>query len=147
MSKPMSRAEFERLGATIWGGRGWKSESARAFEVNRKTIGRWIAGDSVPDWAAVRLRAMAHIAPPPGSTADQDRDDACAEALEGDLSRLVELAIDAGWHRAEIQTAIMSLTLGDMITHAGADATLSLLDQTAELIRADHLTSHGGARP
>jgi hypothetical protein len=135
-SKPMARAEFERLGSGIWGGHGWKSEAARAFEVDRKTVSRWIAGDLVPDWAAVRLRAMAHIAPPPGTTADEDRDDACAEAIEGDLSRLVELATDAGWHRAEVQVAILSLTVTDILTHAGRDAALELLDQVRAAITA-----------
>lgn len=132
--KPMTRAEFERLGSGIWGGHGWKSEAARAFEVDRKTVGRWIAGDLVPDWAATRLRAMAHIAPPPGSTADQDRDDACAEAVEGDLSRLFELATDAGWQRAEVQVAILSLIVTDILTHAGPKSALELLDQARAAI-------------
>ncbi|MFD1913786.1 hypothetical protein [Halodurantibacterium flavum] len=135
----MHRAEFERLGATIWGGHGWKSEAARAFEVNRKTISRWIADDMVPDWAATRLRAIGHIAPPPGTTADEDRDDACAEAIEGELSRLMELATDAGWQRAEIQVAILSLTVTDMMAHAGTEATMELLDQAKALLQqSDH---------
>lgn len=136
-SKPMGRAEMERLGSGTWGGHGWKSELARALEVDRKTIGRWIAADSVPDWAAARLRAMAHIAPPPGSTADEDRDDACADAIEGDLSRLMELATDAGWHRAEVQVAILSLTITDMMTHAGAAAAVETLEQAIYLVRAN----------
>ena len=134
MTKPMNRAELERLGSTIWGGHGWKSEAARAFEVNRKTISRWIADDHVPDWAAEKLRAMAHIAPPPGTTADEDRDDACAEAIEGDLSRMVELATDAGWHRAEVQVAILSLTVTDMLTHAGPEATAGILRQACAMV-------------
>lgn len=127
--KPMNRAEFERLGAGIWGGHGWKSEAARAFEIDRKTVARWIAADEVPQWAAARLRAMAHIAPPPGSLPDDDRDDACADALEGDLSRLVELATDAGWLRAEVSVAIFSLALSDIAHHAGRDKARELLDQ------------------
>ena len=134
--KPMGRADFERLGTGIWGGHGWKSEAARAFEVDRKTISRWIAADSIPDWAAVRLRAMAHIAPPPETTDVDDRDDACADAMEGDLSRLVELATDAGWQRGEVMVAILSLTVTDLLNHAGTDVTLQLLADAADGIRA-----------
>ena len=133
--RQMDRAEFERLGSGIWGGHGWKSEAGRAFEVDRKTISRWIAADSVPDWAAIRLRAMAHIAPPPGSTDADDRDDACADAVGGDMSRLVELATDAGWHRAEVQVAILSLTVTDILVHAGREATLEILSQTVQAIK------------
>ena len=134
--KPMNRAELERLGATIWG-YGWKGTVANTFGIDRKTVRRWISSDRVPDWAAIRLRAMAHIAPPPGSTSDDDRDDACAEAIEGDLSRLMELALDAGWHRGEVLTAILSLVLTDIRTNAGPDAVLELLDQARNLITGD----------
>ena len=133
--KTMDRSAFERLGSGIWGGHGWKSEAARAFEVDRKTISRWIAADHVPDWAAARLRAMAHIAPPPGSNASEDRDDACADAIEGDLSRLLELATDAGWHRAEVTVAILSLVVTDILHHAGRDATMEILRETITAVQ------------
>ncbi|WP_374290234.1 hypothetical protein [Paenirhodobacter enshiensis] len=136
MGKPMNRTEFERIGSGIWGGHGWKSEAASAFEVDRKTISRWIAADSVPDWAATRLRAMSSIAPPPDTTVDDDRDDACTDAMEGELSRVLELALDAGWHRAEVQAAILSLTVSDMLATAGADATVSTLMQAISAIRS-----------
>lgn len=138
MTRPMDRAEFERLGSMIWGRHGWKGASASALEINRKTVSRWLADDLVPDWAAERMRAMAHIAPPPGSTADEDRDDACADAIEGDLSRLVELATDAGWHRAEIVAAMLSLTVSDMLDHAGPGATIEALNQARDAVM-DHL--------
>ena len=125
----MTRSELERLGSLIWGARAWKGVAAQALGVDRKTVSRWIRDDFVPPWAATQLRAMAHIAPPPGSTSDQDRDDACVAAIEGDLSKIVELAESAGWHRAEVSAAILSLAVSDIQSHAGQDATLDVLDQ------------------
>lgn len=49
--------------------------------------------------------------PPAGSAADDDRDDACADAIEPHLSRLLARADAAGWARSEALTAILSWTL------------------------------------
>lgn len=131
----MTREEMERLGALLWG-YGWKSSLADALEVNRKTISRWIADGTVPPWAADRLRGMVRIAPPPGSTADQDRNDACAEALEPELTRIVGMAEAAGWQRAEIVVAIIALSLSDLRQNAGNAAALEFLAKAAEAIRS-----------
>lgn len=134
-SPPMDRDEIQRLGALLFG-YGWKSSLAKAFEVNRKTITRWIAQDCVPPWAVERLRAMVRIAPPRGSSADQDRDDACAEAIEPELTRIVEIAEAAGWHRAELITAIITLSLSDLRHKAGDQAALDFLAEAAKAIRS-----------
>lgn len=131
----MTREEMERLGALLWG-YGWKSSLADALEINRKTVSRWIADGTVPDWAAERLRGMVRIAPPPGSTADQDRDDACAEALEPELTRIVAMAEAAGWHRAELMVAILALTVSDLRHHAGDAATVAMLHDTIRAVLA-----------
>lgn len=142
--RPMNRDELERLGALLFGF-AWKSRLADVLDINRKTVSRWIADDAVAQWAADRLRAMAHIAPPPGTTDADDRDDACADAVEGDLSRLVLLATDAGWHRAEVMTAILSLTITDMVTHAGPGTTVDLLRQAvAQIEQVENHRSEGG---
>lgn len=104
----MNRDELERLGALLFG-YGWKSTLADVLEINRKTVSRWIADDAAPAWAAERLRTMVTIAPPPGTTDADDRDDACQDAIEPELTRIVALAEGAGWHRAEIVTAIMGV--------------------------------------
>lgn len=132
---PVARDEMERLGALLFG-YGWKSALATALEVDRKTVSRWIAADAMPDWAGDRLRDMARIAPPPGSTADQDRDDACAEALEPEITRIVHMAESAGWHRAEIITALIALSLSDLRLHAGDAAALEFLAECAAAVRA-----------
>lgn len=62
--------------------------------------------------------------------------DSCADAMEGDLSRLVDLATDAGWQRGEVMVAILSLTVTDLLSHAGADVTLQLLADLTAGIRA-----------
>lgn len=125
---PMNRDELERLGALLFGF-AWKSRLADVLDINRKTVSRWIADDAVAQWAADRLRAMVAIAPPPGTSDEDDRDDACQDALEPDLTRLVLLAEGAGWHRAEIIVAIIALAIADLRTHAGDAAARELLEQ------------------
>ena len=129
----MTRDEMERLGALLFG-YGWKARIAEALEINRKTISRWIADDAVPEWASDRLREMATIAPPPGSSADDDRDDACAEAVEPRLTELVCMAEAAGWHRAEVMVAILALTVSDIRHFAGDDAARQILSETLEAV-------------
>lgn len=125
---PMTRDELERLGALLFG-YGWKARLADFLDINRKTVSRWIADGAVPEWAADRLRALATIAPPPGTTDADDRDDACQDAVEPELTQLVTLACAAGWHRAEVITAILALTVADVRNYVGDAAALDLLDQ------------------
>lgn len=132
-SRTMTRDETERHAALLFG-YGWKAQLAEALEVNRKTVSRWIAADETPEWAADRLREMVSIAPPAGSTWDEDRDDACAEAVEPRLTELVNMAEAAGWHRAEIVTALLALTVSDIRSHAGTDAAREILRQAIEAL-------------
>lgn len=131
--RTMTRDEMERLGALLFG-YGWKARIAEALEINRKTVSRWIADDAMPEWAADRLREMATIAPPPGSSADDDRDDACAEAVEPRLTELVGMAEAAGWHRAEVMVAILALTVSDIRHFAGDDAARQILSEALEAV-------------
>jgi hypothetical protein len=135
----MTRDEMERLGALLWG-YGWKSSLADALEVNRKTVSRWIADGAAPAWAADRLRGMVRIAPPPGSSADDDRDDACQDAIEPELTRIVAMAESAGWHRAEIDTALLALAVSDIRALAGDAAALEILSEAAGALRSQPAT-------
>ena len=126
--RPMGREELERLGALLFG-YGWKARLADVLDVNRKTVSRWISDGDVAPWAADRLRAMVSIAPPPGTSDDDDRDDACQDALEPELTRLMQMAVDAGWHPAEITTAILALTVAEIADKAGPAAALEILSQ------------------
>lgn len=131
---PVTRDEMERLGVRLFG-RHWIIPLASALDVNRRQVTRWIDADAMPDWAGDRLRDMVRIAPPPGSTADQDRDAACAEALEPEITRIVHMAESAGWHRAEIITALIALSLSDLRLHAGDAAALEFLAECAAAVR------------
>jgi len=132
----MTREELERLGALLFG-YGWKAKLADTLEINRKTVSRWIADGDVPAWAADRLRTMVTIAPPPGTTDDDDRDDACQDALEPELTRLVSMAEGVGWHRAEIITAIVALSVSDLRGKVGDAAALEFLADVAAAIRGN----------
>lgn len=128
--RPMTRNEMERLGALLFG-YGWKSRLADALDVNRREVSRWIAADNVAPWAADRLRAMVAIAPPPGSSDHYDRDLACRDALEPEMTRLRDLAVSAGWHPAEIAAAVLSMTVDEIRHHAGHDALMETLSSIA----------------
>lgn len=131
----MTREELERLGALLFG-YGWKARLADVLEVNRKTVSRWIADGEVPKWAADRLHDMARIAPPPGTTDHDTRDDACQDAIEPELTRIVALAEAAGWHRAEVVAAIMALSLSEILQHAGKPAALQMLAEMRTAVDA-----------
>lgn len=109
-NNPMGRVEMEQIGALRFG-IAWKGQLAAALSVDRKTVSRWLRDDIVAPWAAEKIRAMGSIAPPPLDAGD--RAAACADAIEPDLARLIDLAGAAGWTRAEVKTAMGSLIAAD----------------------------------
>jgi hypothetical protein len=129
----MGREELERLGALLFG-YGWKSRLADVMDVNRKTVSRWIADDDVAPWAAERLRAMVSVSPPPGTTDADDRDDACQDALEPELTRLAQMAVDAGWNPAEVSAAILGLTVAEIAGKAGKPAAREVLREVLDAL-------------
>lgn len=141
-ARHMTTTELERHAALLFGrgpdGRprhGWQARMIEKIPgksgrpLSRESLRGWMRDDHVPAWAAEIIRAMAAIAPPPGSGSEDDRDDACAEAIEPELTRLRDLAMAAGWHPAEVAAAILSLTVGEIRTHAGDLAARAMLDQ------------------
>lgn len=128
-------AEFRRLIERLWG-YGAQTRAARHFEVTGRTVRNWVSGRSdIPEPVLEEARTMANIAPPPESSAAEDRDEACAAALEPALTELRDRAVGAGWDPAEIAVAILSLTAGELITLAGREATLTLLDELRAEVR------------
>jgi hypothetical protein len=128
--------QLANLGTQIWG-RQWQTPMARHVEVTDRTVRRWASGQSpIPDDVAQKLRGMTSILPPPDSTPDEDRDDACQDAMEPMLTRMANEAEAVGWHRAEIVTAIFGLTLSDIIDHAGPEAALELLENAKAAVQA-----------
>lgn len=132
--RAMNRNEMERLGALLFG-YGWKSKLADVLEVNRREVSRWIAADRVAPWAADRLRAMVAIAPPPGTSDDDDRDDACQDVIDPEITRIVTLAEGAGWNRGEVTTAIFALAISDIRHAAGNAVAIEMLEQAIEAIK------------
>jgi hypothetical protein len=65
--------------------------------------------------------------PPSGSTTEDDRDEACADAIEPHVIRLTTRASAAGWSEAEVVTALLSLVVSEMRSKAGDRATRETL--------------------
>lgn len=87
------------------------------------------------EWAADRLRAMVAIAPPPGTSDDDDRDDACQDVIDPEITRIVTLAEGAGWNRGEVTTAIFALAISDIRHAAGNAVAIEMLEQAIEAIK------------
>lgn len=123
----MDSNRFSSLAERLWG-YGWQTKAARHFEVADRTVRRWVAGTSeIPRAVMADLEAMADIAPPPGSSDGDNRDNACGEAIEPGLTDLRNRAIGAGWHPAEVATAILALTVSEIRSGAGDDAARQIL--------------------
>lgn len=131
----MSENEFSRIAESLWG-YGWQTKAAKHFEVADRTVRRWVAGTEPPAKIIEALRAMVSIAPAPCSDGDEDRDEACRMAIEPEITRVRDLAIAAGWHPAEVATAILALTVDEIRSAAGDDAAREVLSLAAESIRA-----------
>lgn len=150
-ARTMTTAELQRHAALLYGRdpdghpkHGWQKWLASRLPgksgtpISRETIRLWMRADEVPEWAASMIRAMASIAPPPGSSSAEDRDDACREAIEPEMTRIRDLAISVGWHPAEVATAVLALTIDEIRDNAG--------DATAETLLTAALESIGGDR-
>ena len=127
-------AQFRRMIEHLWG-YGSQTKAARHFEVSDRTIRHWVAGErSIPERVMSELRTIISIAPPPGSTSEEDRDEACREAMEPALTELRDRAVASGWHPAEISAAIISFTVDEIRHHAGDAAAREILEQAAAQI-------------
>lgn len=58
---------------------------------------------------------------------EDDRDEACADAIEPHIRRLAERADAAGWSQAEVATAILAIVVSWMRHNAGDRATRETL--------------------
>ena len=129
----MTAAELHSLAATTYGAR-WQSQLARDMNIALRTIQRWSAdGIHKPATAEgvrrfLEERRVARIAPPPaGSSAENDRDDACRDALEPGMTALLTAAVDVGWHPGEAMVAMLADIIDRMRDSAGDAATAETL--------------------
>lgn len=131
---------FTRPGASS--SHGWQARAAAHFGVSDRTVRNWVSGCSdVPEGVAREMRAMvAIVPPPPGSSADEDRDDAMRDALDPALARVASEYVAAGWHEGEIVTAMLGFAIDTMCERAGAAATIETLRQAVDAIKSSRDT-------
>lgn len=139
----IKRETRERIEALF----GTQAACARAYGIADRRIRLYLASppatwEPVPAWllAALRDGVMAKreisiIGPEPGSTADEDRDEAAYRAVEPALTALMQAGINAGWHPAEITTAALSFITEVMIDGAGPAAAQDALSQAMEIAK------------
>jgi len=78
-----------------------------------------------------------HIKPPPsGSTAEDDRDEACVEALAPHIGRLAARATAAGWSEPEIACALLALSVSEMRAMSGDKAARDTLSAAIMMLDA-----------
>lgn len=134
----MTPSELHSIASACYGAR-WQSQLARDMGVSLRNIQRW-ARDGIAKPATaegvrrfLEERRISRIAAPPeGSTPDQNRDDACYEALRPGVLALLAAASDIGWHPAEAWVAVLAVTVDAMRDGAGDDATLDVLRQVVQ---------------
>ena len=126
----INQVEFFRAGIEKLWGYGAQTRAARHWEVSDRTVRHWLSGrNTIPEGVISDLRNMLSIAPPPETSVDDDRDEACREALEPALTELRDRAVSAGWHPAEVAAAIMSLTADEIRANAGDEALADVIGQ------------------
>ena len=129
------RAGIERL----WG-YGAQTRAARHFEVSDRSVRSWVSGKTpVPSGVMAELRAMLNIAPPEADLTEEQRDDACRDAIEPLLTDIRDRAIAAGWHPAEVAAAVLDLAVSEIRSSAGDAAAI----ETLKAITADIKTQRG----
>lgn len=136
----MTAPELAALASQCYGQR-WQSALARDLDVNVRTVQRWAAdgiqrqstADSVRRF--LTERRVTTIPGPSSGLSEEERDDACHDALLSPVTALARAADDVGWHPAEVWVAILSIAVEQMIQMAGADATSEMLEQSLASIR------------
>lgn len=112
----------------------WQSQLGRDMKIALRTIQRW-SRDGIDKTATaegvrrfLEERRIARLpAPPAGSTPNDDRDDACYEAIAPSIGAVTAAARDVGWTDAETLTAILAVAVDGMIDAAGERATIETL--------------------
>ncbi len=129
----MTPRDLQSMASAVYGAR-WQSQISRDMGVALRTVQRW-ARDGIEKTATaegvrrfLEERRVARMAPPPhGTTADDDRDDACRDAIEPPITALLAAARDVGWHEGEALVAILAASVDRMRESAGTPATIETL--------------------
>ena len=130
----MTASELASLATAAYGAQ-WQSALAREMRIALRTVQRW-AADGIPKDAtasAVRVflvgRARIKVAKPAAGADDDARDDLAFAECQPVIAALIGAGQDAGFHEAEILTAVLSITTGRMADGAGIPATVETLKQ------------------
>lgn len=129
----MTPSELQSMASATYGAR-WQSQLSRDMGVALRTVQRW-ARDGIDKPATaegvrrfLEERRVARIAAPPaGTTPDDDRDEACYDALEPGITSLLAAAEDIGWMRVEAQCAGLAALIDDMTATSGLPSTIETL--------------------
>lgn len=114
-------------------GPNWQSPLARDMEINVRTVQRWARGGIDKSATAENVRRfltdrrVASIPAPDASMTEDERDDACYDAMETPLSALASAADDQGWHPAEVWVAVMAIAADRLYAMAGRTATIETI--------------------
>lgn len=138
----MTPSDLQSMASAVYGAR-WQSQLSRDMGVALRTVQRW-ARDGIEKPATAEgvrrfleeRRVARMAAPPPGTTADDDRDDACRDAIEPAIAAVLAAAQDVGWHEGEAAVAILATVADRMRDRAGAAVTIETLRLTADKIAA-----------
>lgn len=138
---PLPPDELRSLAAPIYGNHGWQVRLARDFGVAVRTSQRWAADGIANAETARRVRkflqerARAQVEAPPAD-GYSDRDDDAYDEFRPRIEALVAAGVTAGWHPAEVLTAILAVTVDQMRENAGIPATLETVKQAMDSLRA-----------
>lgn len=82
------------------------------------------------------IRVEATIARPPVSLhSGMDRDGPCGEALDPALDAVAVAAETAGWHPAEVASAVLTWATHRIADGAGEDQAIQALEDAAQIVR------------
>jgi hypothetical protein len=139
----MTPSDIQSLASAVYGAR-WQSQLSRDMGVALRTVQRW-ARDGIEKTATaegvrrfLEERRVARMAPPPeGTTAEDDRDDACRDAIEPPITAILAAAQDVGWHEGESLVAMLAAIIDRMRRSAGAPAAIATLRSAIEAVKSD----------
>lgn len=133
----MTAAELAALASQCYGHR-WQSALARDMNINVRTVQRWKT-DGIEKQATadnvrrfLTERRVVTIPPPDPAMSEDDRDDACYDALKISLEVFARAADDQGWHPAEIWVAILAIATDNIYRIGGKEAASETIRQALD---------------
>lgn len=133
----MTQNELSALASQCYG-KNWQSPLSRDMNINVRTVQRWGAGGIRSQATADNVRRflserrVVSLPPPDAGLSEDERDDACYDAMEAPLSALVAAADDQGWHPAEVWVAILAIATDNLYRIGGKAAAMETVQQAID---------------